>query len=75
MEPSGPGEPVGPQQLTGKPPIGSGLFCWLLCSLRERLGEGWRGRYNNNNDAVVVDAKQIKKQSTTQVSLFPLLTC
>jgi len=37
MEPSGPGEPVGPQQLTGRPPIGSGLFCWLFCSLRERL--------------------------------------
>lgn len=37
IEPSGPGEPAGPQQFTGKPPIGSGLFCWDVCILRDRL--------------------------------------
>ena len=38
MEPNGPGLPVGPQQFTGRPAIGSGLFCWLSdCILRDRL--------------------------------------
>lgn len=37
MEPRGPGDTAGPQQLTGNPPIGKGLFFCVFWSLRERL--------------------------------------
>lgn len=37
IEPNGPGLPFGPQQLTGKPAIGNGLFCWFSdCIFRDR---------------------------------------
>lgn len=42
IDPNGPGLPFGPQQFTGKPAIGNGLFCWFSdCIFRDRLLGNW----------------------------------
>lgn len=63
IEPNGPGLPFGPQQLTGNPAIGSGLFCWFNdCIFRDRL-------LHNNNEITITtmnEREKLKKMSVAQ---------